>query len=190
MDGELSVVGGHFLSAREAARRNLGSPVASISLTDLLFFREDLLSTNQHYSRTSLKTREGMPMEWPGRCTVMGKRRPSRLSRCSQQTERSGQGDGSATIIHTELLVDMFCMQLDRAGRHHQFARNFLVGEILVEQVQNLQLAPGQRLQALLLQEIFLRTSLRRHRVHRCQKALEVGIQMFVGRMTRFSALA
>jgi len=46
MDGELSVVGGHSLSAREAARRNLGSPVAPISLADLLFFRKDLLSTN------------------------------------------------------------------------------------------------------------------------------------------------
>ncbi len=45
MDGELSVVGGHSLSAREAARRNLGSPVASISLAGLLFFREDLLPT-------------------------------------------------------------------------------------------------------------------------------------------------
>jgi len=34
MDGELSVVGGHSLAGREAARGNLGSPVASIRLTD------------------------------------------------------------------------------------------------------------------------------------------------------------
>src|SRR5712691_10252907 len=45
MDGELSVVGGHSL-CREAARCNLGSPVASTSLADSIFFGWSLLSTS------------------------------------------------------------------------------------------------------------------------------------------------
>ena len=43
----------------------------------------------------------------------------------------------------------MFRVQLDRFGRDHQFARNLLVREISVEQVQNLEFSPGQRFQAL-----------------------------------------
>jgi len=61
----------------------------------------------------------------------------------SQQAQRSGQGDGRLPIIHAELAIDMPGMQLDRAGRDHQFARNLLVREAPLEQAQDLQLALG-----------------------------------------------
>jgi hypothetical protein len=50
----------------------------------------------------------------------------------------------------------MFGMQLDRFGCNHQFALYLLIREICVEPLQNLQLAPGQWLQAFFRQEIFL----------------------------------
>ncbi len=58
--------------------------------------------------------------------------RPGGLFR-SQQAERSGKGDGSTTIVHTELAIDIVGMHLDRSRRDHQLARNLLVTEILVE---------------------------------------------------------
>lgn len=84
----------------------------------------------------------------------------------------------------------MFGMQLDRFSRDHQFARNLLIREICVEQTQNLQLAPGQWLQALFRQQIFLRVSWYCYRLDRCQDALEIGIQMPIDLMLCFSAPA
>ena len=74
----------------------------------------------------------------------------------SQETERFGEGDSRATIVHTELAIDIGGMHLDRAGRDHQFARNLLVGEVLIQQAQDVQFAVGQRFYALLLQQLFL----------------------------------
>ena len=56
---------------------------------------------------------------------------------CSQETERFGKGDGSATIIHAELAIDIVRMHLDRSRRDHQFAGNLLVREVLIELAQN-----------------------------------------------------
>jgi hypothetical protein len=66
--------------------------------------------------------------------------------------ERFGKGDGSATIIHAELAIDVAGMGFDRSRRDHQFVRNLLVRELLIEQVQNVQFAIGQRFQTLLPQ--------------------------------------
>jgi len=74
----------------------------------------------------------------------------------------------------------MFGMQLDRFGCNYQFALYLLIREICVEPLQNLQLAPGQWLQAFFRQEIFQTNSLYRYLVHRCQNALEEGIQIIV----------
>jgi hypothetical protein len=64
-------------------------------------------------------------------------------SGCSQQAQRSGQADGRLSIIHAELAIDMPGMQLDRAGRDHQFTRDLPVREIPLEQMQDVQLALG-----------------------------------------------
>ncbi len=70
----------------------------------------------------------------------------------SQEAERFSESDGSAAIIHAELAIDIVRMHLDGSRRDHQFSGNLLVCEVLVEQVQNLQFAVGQRFQTFLLQ--------------------------------------
>src|SRR5437867_2070690 len=85
----------------------------------------------------------------------------------SQQAESFAKCNGCASIIHTELAIDMFCMQFDCFGCDNQFACNLLVCEVCIEHMQNLQFTPGQWFQTLFHQEIFLRTSLYRDRVYR-----------------------
>ena len=90
----------------------------------------------------------------------------------SQQAECFGEGDSSAAIIHAELAIDIVGMDLDGSRREHQRARDLLVGEVFVQQVQDLQFALGQGFQALLPQQFFRCNGLRWQRAHHRQEAL------------------
>jgi hypothetical protein len=73
----------------------------------------------------------------------------------SQKGEPFGEGDGRAAIIHAELAIDIGGMHLDGSRRDYQFARKLLVGEVLVQQTQDVRFALGLRFQALLPQQLF-----------------------------------
>ena len=94
------------------------------------------------------------------------------FARERQQAESFAKCNGCASIIHTELAIDMFCMQFDCFGCDNQFACNLLVCEVCIEHMQNLQFTPGQWFQTLFHQEIFLRTSLYRYWIYRLQDDL------------------
>src|SRR5947209_18226738 len=83
----------------------------------------------------------------PRPCTTSRKstylRRRSLIGR--QQAERFGERDGGAAVIDAELAVEVGGMHLDRAGGDHQLARDLFVGEVFVQQAQNVPFAPGQR---------------------------------------------
>src|SRR5438270_3188801 len=128
----------------------------------------------------------------PRPCTTSRKstylRRRSLIRR--QQAERFGQGDGGAAVIDAEFAVEVVGMHLDRAGGHHQGACDLLVGELFVQQAQDVPFALGQGFQPLVPHQFVSGNACCGPRTHRHQQALQVGVQRLVTHLLPLATLA
>ena len=67
-----------------------------------------------------------------------------------QQTELFSPADGRLTVVHPELVENIFGVSTQGVQRHHEFAGNFRTFQIGREQPEHFEFSFGQRLDQML----------------------------------------